>query len=134
MFAFYKFLYYLIGNKVIVYTNHPAIKNLMAKKDAKPRPIRWVLLLQEFYVDIKDKKGTKILVADHLFRLELPESEVKQEVQINDTFLDEQLLVVSHSDVALWFANIVNYLAMIVIPQELSSQKRKKIFFKVKHY
>ena len=45
----------------------------MEKKDAKPRLIRWVLLPQEFDVDIKDKKGTKNLVANHLSRLELPE-------------------------------------------------------------
>ena len=62
---------------------------------------------------------------DHLSRLELPKSEVKQQVQINDTFLDEQLLVVSHCDVAPWFADIVNYLATKVIPSYLSSQQRK---------
>ena len=56
VFAFDKFRPYLIGNKVIVHTNHSAIKYLMTKKDAKPRLIRWVLLLQEFDLEIKDKK------------------------------------------------------------------------------
>ena len=134
VFAFDKFQPYLIRNKVIVYTNHLRIKYLMAKKDAKPRLIRWVLLLQEFDVDIRGKKQTKNLVADYLSRLELSEYEVQQEVKINDAFLDEQLLAMSHSNYAPWFADIVNYLATKMIPLELSSQQKKKFFSKVKHY
>ena len=73
VFAFDKFRPYLIGKKVIVFTDNSAIKYLMTKKDAKPRLIRWVLLLQEFDAEIQDKKGSENKVADHLSRLEIPE-------------------------------------------------------------
>ena len=60
VFSFDKFRPYLIGNKVIVFTNHSAIKYFITKKDAKPRLISWVILLQEFDVEIRDKKVPKI--------------------------------------------------------------------------
>jgi hypothetical protein len=57
VFAFEKFRPYIVNLKVIVYTDHAGIKYLLAKKDAKPRLIRWILLLQELDVEIHDKKG-----------------------------------------------------------------------------
>ncbi|CAN6583278.1 unnamed protein product [Malus baccata var. baccata] len=67
--ALEKFRSYLIGAKVIVYSDHSALKYLLSKKEAKPRLIRWVLLLQEFDLEILDKKGRENVVADHLSRL-----------------------------------------------------------------
>ena len=101
VFAFDKFWPYLIGNKVIVHTDHSAIKYLMTKKDAKSRLIRWVLLLQEFDLEIKDKKGTENLVVDHLSRLE----RARDEVHVNDDFPNEQLLAIEDKKPVPWFAH-----------------------------
>jgi hypothetical protein len=69
VFAFEKFRSYIVNSKVIVYTDHAAIKYLMAKKEAKPRLIHWILLLQEFDVEIRDKKRVENVVSDHLSRM-----------------------------------------------------------------
>ncbi|KAL4324503.1 hypothetical protein GQ457_11G026440 [Hibiscus cannabinus] len=93
IFAFDKFRSYLIGTKVIVHTDHSTIKYLLSKKDAKPRLIRWILLLQEFDIEIIDRKGTKNQVVDHLSRLENKNiADTADEIQ--ESFPDEQLLTI----------------------------------------
>ncbi|CAN6567537.1 unnamed protein product [Malus baccata var. baccata] len=87
VFALDKFRSYLLGTKVIIFTDHAAIKYLLTKKEAKPRLIRWMLLLQEFDIEIRDKKGVENVVADHLSRM------VHEEASpISETFPDEQLM------------------------------------------
>jgi hypothetical protein len=56
VFVIEKIRSYLVGAKVIVYTDHATLKCLLMKKDVKPRLIRWILLLQEFDLEIRDKK------------------------------------------------------------------------------
>ena len=70
MFACDKFRQYIVDSKVIIHTDHAAIKYLMQKKDAKLRLIRWVLLLQEFDLQNVDRKGEDNPVADNLSRME----------------------------------------------------------------
>nr|GEU93483.1 reverse transcriptase domain-containing protein [Tanacetum cinerariifolium] len=89
VYAFEKFQPYLVLSKSIVYTDHSALKYLLSKQDAKPRLIRWVLLLQEFDIIIRDKKGTENLAADHLSRLENPHKDVFENKDINRNFLFE---------------------------------------------
>ncbi|CAN6560294.1 unnamed protein product [Malus baccata var. baccata] len=76
VFALHKFRSYLIGTKVIVFTDHAALKYLLTKKEAKPRLICWMLLLQEFDIEIRDKKGCENVVADHLSRMVLEEESI----------------------------------------------------------
>ncbi|XP_070019160.1 uncharacterized protein [Nicotiana sylvestris] len=103
-----KFRPYLMGTKVIVHTDHAALRHLMSKKDSKASLMQWVLLLQEFDIEIQDYKGSENQVADHLSRLE-EEGRPHDGLEINDSFPDEQFLVVSMTGMP-WFADLANYL------------------------
>nr|GEX70317.1 hypothetical protein [Tanacetum cinerariifolium]GEX70665.1 hypothetical protein [Tanacetum cinerariifolium] len=91
VYAFEKFRPYLVLSKIIVYTDHSDLKYLLSKQDAKPRLIRWVLLLQEFDIIIRYKKETENLAADHLSRLENPQKDVFVNKDINENFPLETL-------------------------------------------
>ncbi|GJY40844.1 reverse transcriptase domain-containing protein [Tanacetum coccineum] len=74
-------------------TKKELLAYLFSKPDAKPRLIRWVLLLQGFNIEIRDKKGAENFAADHLSRLENPNIEVLDENKIADEFPDEHLMM-----------------------------------------
>lgn len=130
--AFEKFRQYLVGSKCIVYTDHAAIKYLLTKKEAKPRLIRWVLLLQEFDMEVKDKKGAENLVVDHLSLISVQETQC---MSIVDALPGEQLMKITHtSGVTPWYADIVNYLVCKVTPPEATYQQKNKFLHDAKEY
>nr|GFB02285.1 reverse transcriptase [Tanacetum cinerariifolium] len=98
VYAFEKFRSYLNMNKSIVYTDHSALKYLFAKKDAKVRLLRWILLLQEFDFKVVDTKGAKNYAADHLSRLENPYENVFEPKEINEFFPLETISKLVHHD------------------------------------
>src|SRR3954447_20100018 len=97
-----------------------------------PSLIRWVLLLQEFDLQIVDRKGEDNPVADNLSRMEdIPHAPIP----VNDSFPDEQLVVVkvqSHSDP--WFADYANFIVAKFLPPGFTFQQRKKFFTDLRHY
>ncbi|GKE89191.1 reverse transcriptase domain-containing protein [Tanacetum coccineum] len=101
---------------------------LFAKKDAKPRLMRWILLLQEFDVIIRDKKGAENLATDHLSRK-------RKNKEITETFPLKTLgSVALRVDSTPWFADFANYHAGNFIVKGMSSQQKNKFFKDVKHY
>nr|GEU33807.1 reverse transcriptase domain-containing protein [Tanacetum cinerariifolium] len=135
VYAFEKFRSYLIMNKSIVYTDHSALKYLFAKKDAKARLLRWILLLQEFDFKVIDSKGAENYAADHLLRLENPYENVFDPKEINETFPLESLNKIAHQDPSTpWFADFANYHAEKFIIKGMTTQQKQNFFKDVRHY
>nr|GEZ06558.1 reverse transcriptase domain-containing protein [Tanacetum cinerariifolium] len=129
VYAFEKFRSYLFMNKSIVHTDHSALKYLFAKKDAKARLLRWVLLLQEVDFKVLDTKGAENLAADHLSQLENPYENVLDPKDINETFpLDTLSMVTFRGDFsAQWFVDFSNsYAGNFIVKGNGYSRKRQK--------
>ena len=130
LFALEKFRSYLIRCKIIVLTDHAALKYLITKRDAKTRLIRWVLLLQErCYLEFKDKKDTKNIVADHLSRLHF--DTITEPLTLNESFPDEQLMSL---EVLPWYADIVNYVVTGQLPEYWTKQDKVNFFCRNKEF
>ena len=115
VYAFDKFKAYLVRQMVIVYSNHVALKYLLSKKDAKPRLLRWILMLQEFDWEVRDK-GSENLVTNHLSRLDQEELNRSDDgVPINESFHSQHLLTLDSKE-CQWFVDFVNYLVSGVLP------------------
>nr|GEU74343.1 reverse transcriptase domain-containing protein [Tanacetum cinerariifolium] len=102
-------------------------------QEAKPRLFRWVLLLQEFDIIIRDKKGTENIAADHLSRHGNPHKYMFENKDINENFPLETLGKISSGSTP-WFADFVNFHVGSFIVKGMSSQQKKKFFKDVKHY
>nr|GEV58487.1 reverse transcriptase domain-containing protein [Tanacetum cinerariifolium] len=98
VYDFEKFRSYLNMNKSIVYMDHFALKYLFAKKDAKARLLRLILLLQKFDFKVIDTKGAENYAADHLSRLENPYKNVLDPKEINEFFPLETISKLAHHD------------------------------------
>ena len=103
----------MVRSDIIIFTDRSALKYLLTKQDAKARLIRWVLLLQEFNLQIKDKKGVENVFAYHLSRLTIAHN--THNPPINYEFPEESLLLVEHTP---WYAHIANYLATGEVPAD----------------
>ena len=113
---------------MIVFTDHAALRYLLTKKDSKPRLIRWILLLQEFDLEIQDKKGRENVVADHLSRI----VSLEGSVPLQESFPDEQLLAVG--TFVPWYADLVNYHVTKRMPIGLSQSQRHRLRKQARHY
>ncbi|GKC77575.1 reverse transcriptase domain-containing protein [Tanacetum coccineum] len=125
VFAFDKFLSCLVLLKTIVHTDHSALRHLIKKQDAKPRLIRWILLLQEFDIEIKDRQGTKNVVADHLSHIE--NDETSDDSEVDDNFPGEALMETNTEDEP-WFADFAKYVVSNIIPKGMTNQQKNKFF------
>ncbi|CAA7040853.1 unnamed protein product [Microthlaspi erraticum] len=146
VFAFEKFRSYLVGSKVIVHSDHAALRYLLSKKDAKPRLLRWILLLQEFDLEIKDRRGADNGVADHLSRMR-----VEENLPLDDRLPEESVYAAEASNKhgqlghhrpgtkisssnTPWFRHIANFLAAEYPPPNFFGYRKKKFLRDVRRY
>ena len=121
-----------MGAKVIVHTDHAALKYLFQKKESKPRLIRWVLLLQEFDLELGGTKGSKNVVCDHLSRLTTQEINVELP-PIEENFPDEHLFH-AQASTSPWYADYVNYIVAQVLAKDLDYHQKMRFLNIVKQY
>lgn len=110
-----------------MFSDHAALKFLLSK-ESKPRLIRWILLLQEFDIEIKDRKGSENPVADHLSRI----IQEEDSLPLLETFPDEHLL--ETKGLLPWYADMVNYLVTKQFPLKMIPSRKEKIRREAKYF
>jgi VanZ family protein len=104
-----------------MYTNHSSIRYLANKPITNGWVTRWLLLLKEFDITIKDQPRRENVVADFLSCI----PKTNDSLAVEDRFPDEHLFVITTKPP--WYADVENYLAMGILPAHLSSRERKLI-------
>jgi len=134
VYAIENFRLYLLCSKVIVCTDHSGLKHLLDKKDSKPHFLRWILLLQESALKIRDKKGTKNVVVDHLSRLPIPLGyDNEHDLCIDNSFLHNHVLALATLS-APWCADLVSYLVYEITLWDMNLNQKKRFFYEAKSY
>ena len=84
------------------------------------------ILLQEFDLEIRDKKGIENLVTDHLSRIEQEDDDGPAEIPLDDSFLDQYLMAL-YTNETPWYVDIVNYLACVFFSFRFLFSKKEKV-------
>jgi len=122
-------LFLSLRSKIIIFSDHVVLKYILSKKNVEARLIRWILLLQEFDLEIRDKKGSENVVGDHLSRIIVESS--FDSIPILESFPDEQLFAIFQLS---WFVDIVNYLATSQMPSRWTKQDMSRFLLKAKFF
>ncbi|GKC67605.1 reverse transcriptase domain-containing protein, partial [Tanacetum coccineum] len=127
------FLPIIISSKLLAQNKSKLDPSLKNKK--KPLPGKQqtflILLLQEFDIEIKDRKGTENVAADHLSQIE--NEEISNDGEVDDNFPRETLMEINTKDEP-WFADFANYLVADIIPKGMTYQQKNKFFSDLKNY
>nr|GEV93196.1 reverse transcriptase domain-containing protein [Tanacetum cinerariifolium] len=119
------------NDELVLTRSVTALKHMFKKQDVKPRRIRWILLLQEFDIEIKDKKGIENVAVSHLSRID--NNETSDENEVDDNFPGEILMEINTRDEP-WFTDFANSLVGDIIPKGMTYQQKNKFFSDLKHY
>lgn len=110
--AISKFRHYITSYENFVHTDHSAIIFFMNKPITNGRITRWLLLLQEFNINLIDRPGRDNLAADFLSRMNVVQGNVS--TLVPDDFPDEELFAIY--TITPWFAGVSKYLVSGKLP------------------
>ncbi|GJX94238.1 hypothetical protein Tco_0348824 [Tanacetum coccineum] len=105
--------------------DHSALRYLFAKQDAKPRLIRGILLLQEFDIEIRNKKGAENLATDHLSQLENPNLGKLTKAEIRDLFPKEQQMMIFDKSNEPWYGYCKNHKKTVKAEQTQTPDRKE---------